>query len=386
MRTALDARALVRAGAILVVTALAVTLLSTFAASRGDHAAPAVHVAEASAGLVPLTDDGATVEPTAEATAEPAATTSASTHQTNQLAQNIFNGLAFGLLLALASVGLSLIYGTTGLSNFAHGEQVSFGAIMAYFLATQDKVSLPLLPFEFTIGLPLLIAAILAIVISGGTGWLQDKFLWGPLRKRRVGTTQQMIVSIGLSLALLNLLQWWIGGRKVRLSISIDRKWDWGPIQVSPQTLMSMGIAVACLLAVSGFLLYTRLGRATRAVSDNPSLAAASGIMVDSIVRLVWVLAAALAAVGGILLALYEQGSSFDAGARLLLLMFAAVTLGGLGQPFGALVGSIVIGLVAEISTVWLPPDLKFATALGILIVVLLFRPQGILGRAERVG
>ena len=127
-------------------------------------------------------------------------------------------------------------------------------------------------------------------------------------------------------------------------------------------------------------------GRATRAVSDNASLAAASGIKVDSIVRLVWVLAAALAAIGGILLALYEQGTAFDSGARMLLLMFAAVTLGGLGQPFGALVGSLVIGVVVEVSTVWLPPDLKFATALGILIVVLLFRPQGLLGRSERVG
>lgn len=389
MKAALDTRAVVRAGVILVVVALAVTLYSAFIGNAGSDPSRAVSAAGATTGSISMTatDDAATDQATeASAVPDAKAATSETPRQNNRLAQNIVNGITFGLLLALASVGLSLIYGTTGLSNFAHGEQVSFGAVLTYFLATSDKVSLPLIPKEFTIGLPLIVAAIVAIAVAGGSGWLQDKFLWGPLRRKRVGVVQQMIVSIGLSLALVNLLQWWMGGRKMRITTSIDTRHHWGPVDISNQTLISAGIAIVCLLGVSWFLLYTRLGRATRAVSDNPSLAAASGIRVDTIVRLVWILAAALAAVGGILLALYEQATSFDAGARMLLLMFAAVTLGGLGQPFGALVGSLVIGLVVEVSTVWLPPDLKFATALGILIVVLLFRPQGILGRVERVG
>ena len=398
MKTALDARAIIRAGAILVLAALAFTLTATFTnASASDNAVgSATHATVLAAG-----DDAGASEP-AEAPSDDGATTAPDERTTDQLAQNIVNGIAFGLLLALASVGLSLIYGTTGLSNFGHGEQVSFGALLTYFFATKDQLSLPLIPDQTVadvltklpghsekmayFGFNLWIAAILAIAISGFTGWLQDKYLWSKLRKRRIGVTQQMIVSIGLSLALVNLLQWWFGGRRVRLSIAIDERFDLGFAQIGKQTLVSMGIAAACLIGVSVFLLYTRLGRATRAVSDNPSLAAASGIKVDGIIRLVWVLATALAAVGGILLALYEQGTAFDAGSRLLLLMFAAVTLGGLGQPFGALVGSLVIGIVAEVSTVWLPPDLKFATALAILILVLLFRPQGILGRAERVG
>ena len=393
MKAALDTRAVVRAGVILVVVALAVTLYSTFIGGAGSDSSRAISAAGATTSTItttaineaqntPLIQAGVNTD-VATATAPGPAT---ATSENNRLAQNIVNGITFGLLLALASVGLSLIYGTTGLSNFAHGEQVSFGAVLTYFLATSDKVSLPLIPLKFTIGLPLIVAAIAAVLISGGTGWLQNKFLWSPLRRKHVGVVQQMIVSIGLSLALVNLLQWWMGGGKLRLSTSIDTRHHWGPIDISNQTIISMVISIACLLGVSWFLLYTRLGRATRAVSDNPSLAAASGIKVDSIVRLVWILATSLAAVGGILLALYEQATSFDAGARVLLLMFAAVTLGGLGQPFGALVGSLVIGVVVEVSTLWLPPDLKFATALGILIVVLLFRPQGILGRSERVG
>lgn len=320
------------------------------------------------------------------ASSETAAAAASSSGTFDLFIQNLFNGVVFGLLLALASVGLSLIYGTTALSNFAHGEMVTFGAMLTYWLATPQPVRIPLIPVDFNIGLPLIPAALLAIAISAGLGWVQDRIIWSQLRRRRVAMVQQMIVSIGLSLALVNFIQWWMGGRPVRLTTAIDPRNDYGPISVSNTTLISMAIAIAALLGVAFFLQRTRLGRATRAVSDNPALASASGIKVDSIIRLVWIMAAGLAALGGILLALYQQGIGFDDGTKLLLMMFAAVTLGGLGHPYGALVGSLIIGIVAEVSTVWLAPDLKFATALGILILVLLVRPQGILGRAERVG
>ncbi|GIG54485.1 branched-chain amino acid ABC transporter permease [Demequina activiva] len=378
MTKRIDRRAIVRALIVFVVAALAVFAVSTIGSTAmADTPDAATAVAQTSA----IHADAETTE--AEVTVDD---TAADAPGTNRIAQNVFNGLVFGLLLALASVGLSLIYGTTGLSNFAHGEQVSLGAMLAYFFATQQPVSLPLLPWEFVIGWPLWLAAIAAIVVAGGTGWLQDRFLWSKLRKRGVKMVQQMIVSIGLSLALLNLLQWWIGPDRLRVSIAIEERRQVGPIQLGDTTAVSIAISIAVLLAVAYFLLRTRLGRATRAVSDNPALAAASGIKVDAIIRLVWIMAASLAALGGILMALYDSGTKFDVGAKLLLLMFAAVTLGGLGQPFGALVGSLVIGVVVETSTLWLGPDLKYATALAILILVLLVRPQGILGRAERVG
>lgn len=308
------------------------------------------------------------------------------TSTSDQLIQATINGLVFGILLALASVGLSLIYGTTGLSNFAHGEQVTLGAILCFFFATKQPVTIPLLPFEFNFGFPLWLAALLAIAIAGGSGWLQDRFMWNPIRKRGVPSLQQMIVSIGLSLALLNLWQWWIGGDRYRIVTDIGERFQFGNFYIGKQTLLSVIIALIVLAGVSFFLLRTRLGRATRAISDNPALAAASGIRVAGVIRLVWVLAMALAGLGGILLALYENGFGFDSGGRLLLLMFAAVTLGGLGQAFGALIGSLVIGLVTEVSTIFVTPDMKYASALIILIVILLVRPQGILGRAERVG
>ncbi len=150
--------------------------------------------------------------------------------------------------------------------------------------------------------------------------------------------------------------------------------------------MVSIGISIVAILALAFWLQRTRIGKATRAVSDNPSLAAASGIDVDRVVRIVWIVAAAMAGLAGVLWAYYRPGIKWDMGAEILLLVFAAVTLGGLGTAFGALLGSLVIGLVVEVSTLWIPSDLKFAAPLVVLIGILLFRPQGILGRRERIG
>jgi branched-chain amino acid transport system permease protein len=122
-----------------------------------------------------------------------------------------------------------------------------------------------------------------------------------------------------------------------------------------------------------------------RAISDNPDLAASSGINVDSVIRQVWMFGAGLAAVGGVLFSI-SQDVNFEEGSGLLLLLFAAITLGGLGAAYGALLGGFIIGLFVSVSTVWVPTELKNVGALAVLILVLLVRPQGILGRAERIG
>jgi branched-chain amino acid transport system permease protein len=158
-----------------------------------------------------------------------------------------------------------------------------------------------------------------------------------------------------------------------------------GPIQLAPNDYWSMGVAVVVLLAVIFALVNTRIGKATRAVADNPALAAASGIDVDRVIRVVWVVGAMLAGLAGILLGL-AQGVNFQMGFQILLLIFAAVTLGGLGTAYGALIGSIVVGMFISVSTLVIPVELKNVGALGILIIVLLVRPQGILGRQQRVG
>ena len=265
--------------------------------------------------------------------------------------QQLYLGIIFGLLLGLMAVGMNLVYGTTGLSSFSHGEQVTLGGLMAY-AGTQ------------MLHMPVIVSAVFAVVIGGLTGLLQDQFIWGPLRRKRVGTMQQMIVTIGLSMALIQL----------------------GPITTNAPALICAGIALVVIIGVTVFLYCTRLGRAARAVSDNAALAAASGINVDSVVRIVWTISCALAALSGVLLGIYLNGIAWNTGVTLLMLMFAAVTLGGLGTANGALVGALVIGIVADVSTLVIPSDMRYASALAILILVLLVRPQGIFGKRNRIG
>jgi branched-chain amino acid transport system permease protein len=292
----------------------------------------------------------------------------------DQVVQRIFNGLNFGLLLALAAIGLSLIFGTTGLSNFAHSEMITFGALMT-------------LTFSTILHWPLWAGIGIALLLSAALGWTMDAALWKPLRKKGVGLIPLMIVSIGLSLALRYIFQFFYGGSTRQLpGATLPSTIRFGAVSLSWVDIASMGISVLVLLGVAYFLLRTRIGKATRAVADNPSLAAASGIDVDGVIRIVWVLGAFLAGLSGILWAYFRPGVSWDMGFQILLLVFAAVTLGGLGTAFGALVGSIVVGLFIEMSTLWLPSDMKYVGALVILILVLLVRPQGILGRKERIG
>ncbi len=158
-----------------------------------------------------------------------------------------------------------------------------------------------------------------------------------------------------------------------------------GPVLITPLQIGVSLVSLAVLVVASLMLQRTRLGKATRAVADNPALAAASGINVDRVIRLVWIGGAALAGLSGVGLGL-TQGFNYQFGFKILLLIFAAVVLGGLGTIWGALVGSFVIGILIEVSTIVVPAELKFVSALVVLIIVLVFRPQGILGRRERIG
>lgn len=287
-------------------------------------------------------------------------------------APKLVTGLIFGLLLALAAIGLSLIYGTTGLNNFAHGELVTFGALMAY-------------TFSGIFGWPAYFAIPAAVVLGGAFGWVQDAGLWKPLRKRGLGLIPLMIVTIGLSLVLRYVFVFIWGADRLSLPASPTPFLVIGPVSLRFTDVAGAITAIVLLLAVAFVLLRTKIGKATRAVADNRSLAAASGINVEGVIRVVWVGGAALAALSGIFIA-YYQSLRWDTGASILLLIFAAVTLGGLGTAFGALVGSLVIGVFINVSTIWIPENLKYVAALVVMILILLFRPQGILGRRERIG
>ena len=292
----------------------------------------------------------------------------------DQVVARIIYGINFGLMLGLAAVGLSLVFGTTGLSNFAHAEMVTFGAIAAFFLGG-------------VLGLPIWIAIPAAVLVSSLMGWGLDSGLWRPLRRRGLGLVQLMIVSIGLSLAVRYIFQFLVGGGTTQLPGFDSPKIKlFGATSLSIIDMASMVLSLVVIIAFAWWLMNTQTGKATRAISDNPDLAAASGIDVDGVIRTVWIVAAGLAGLAGVLWAYFRPGIKWDMGAQILLLIFAAVTLGGLGTAFGALLGSLVVGLLVEVSSLVIPADLKYVGALVVLIVILLVRPQGILGRKERIG
>jgi len=290
-------------------------------------------------------------------------------------------GLVFSLLLAMAALGLSMIFGTTGLTNFAHGELITFGALVAY--------GVDALPGTITIAgtnVTIAVSIIVAAIASAGFGWLNDRALWRPLRHRGTGLVAMMVVSIGLSIFLRNIFQYLAGASTHQYSqFSSPRPWTLGPILVTPKDVFIVTFSTVVLVLVVIALQRTKLGKATRAVADNTALAAATGINVDRVVSVVWIVGAMLAGLSGVLLGM-TQGFDYQLGFKILLLVFAATVLGGLGTAWGAIVGALVIGLFVEVSTLFIPAELKFVGALVVLIVVLLIRPQGLLGKAQRVG
>lgn len=281
-------------------------------------------------------------------------------------------GLRLGLILAVAAVGLSLVYSVSALVNFAHAELVSTGAVIA---------------FAFTaIGIPFWLAVICALGVGGVLGALNDLAIWRPLARYRMVPLSMMVVSIGIGIAGRNLLQLLFGANGRRYAAATkQRERSYGPIRLAPNDLWIMLICVVALGLVIYLLRRSRLGTAIRAVADNQDLASSSGIAVERIVTAVWVLCGMLATLAGVLYGLMLN-VKFDMGFTLLLAMFAAVVLGGLGSAAGAMIGAIIIGVVQETSGMFIDTAYKFVVALAVLIIVLMVRPQGILGKRERFG
>lgn len=287
--------------------------------------------------------------------------------------QLLVDGIRFGLLIAVCAVGLSLIYGTTGLTNFAHGELVTIGAVVAWYVNV--KAGVPLIP-----------ATLIAMVVGAAVGALNELAIWRPLRRRGTGLVAALVVSIGLSMLLRYLVQIVYGGfSSPYADFQTQRAVDYGVFTMTNRSLASIVISVVVLVLVALMLQRTKIGKAMRAVADNRDLAASSGIDVNRVILVVWMMGGALATLGGVLLGLSDQ-VQWDMGFRLLLLMFAGVTLGGLGTAYGALVGSLIVGVFVQMSTLVIPSDVKYVGGLLLLIVILVLRPQGILGSRARIG
>ncbi len=299
-----------------------------------------------------------------------------------QVLQLTLEGIKLGLFLAMGAIGLSLIFGTTGLVNFAHAEMVTWG-MFAAFVAEGAATAVGL---GGTKTGTILFASIAAMLVGGATGYLLDGAIFSRLRKRGTSLIAQMVVTIGLGILARYVILYFFGGSsRFFKSVSGQSAMRIGLVEITPSDLISVGLSIGVLVLVGLALQRTRIGRAMRAVADNRDLAESSGIDVQRVIRLVWVAGGALAALGGVFLGQADQ-VQWETGTRILLLIFAGVTLGGLGTAYGALVGCLMIGLGIQVSTLWIPSELKNLGALFLMVFILLIRPQGILGRKQRIG
>jgi branched-subunit amino acid ABC-type transport system permease component len=290
-----------------------------------------------------------------------------------QLAQLIVNGLISGSILALAGVGATLIFGIQRIANFAHGDFLTIGAYAA-------------LVVNVGIGQNLIAAAVGAMAAVAAFAVLAHFVLFRPLRAR--GTVAIALISVGLGLLIRNVIFIVAGSEIRRFGVSQSEVVEWGVVRLSPGQAIAIVVALVVAPLVALFLARTRLGKQMRAVADNRDLAAVAGIDVERIAVAVWILAGALAGLAGVMLGL-EQGA-FDPNLGLgpLFLIFTAVVLGGIGSAYGALVAGLVLGLAMELST-WnalaggLDAKFKPVLAFVLLILLLLYRPQGLFGKAR---
>ena len=281
------------------------------------------------------------------------------------IVQLILNGFVTGLLLALPALALTLIFGILKFPNFAIGAMLTLGSYAAWVANS-------------LFGMPLPIAAILSALTVAGVAVLSDILIFSRLRDR--GSITLLVASMGLSLIIENICRFGFGNSTRNFDFTIARPVRWHGLRVNQEQLITVGVVLVCVVLVQLLLFASPLGRAMRAVADNPSLAAVRGVERHVIARLTWALAGALAALSGVLAAL-DRAVDPLLGWNYQIPIFAAAILGGLGSPTGAITGAVVIGLAEELSSLFLPLNYRQVVSFLVILILLLVRTQGLFGR-----
>jgi neutral amino acid transport system permease protein len=289
----------------------------------------------------------------------------------HDVAQTGLTGLSLGAIYALGAVGLTLVYGILKLVNFAHGDFLTFGAYMAYLM-------------NVTWGMPLVLGIFFAMATTAMLGVFFEKVMWGPMRARRAGLLQLLLMSIGLAFLIRALIQY-VWSTELRfLDVNVIETVEVFGLRIGRTSLVILVVGIVLIAAIGLMLRYTLLGKQMRALSDNLELAETSGIDTSRVILYTWLFAGALAGLAGVMAAATTELRP-ELGFELLLPIFAAVILGGIGDAFGALAGGLVLGLIIELSTLFIEPRWKVTIGFVALIVVLIVRPQGIFGRAREI-
>src|SRR5918996_825514 len=289
----------------------------------------------------------------------------------HDVAQTGLNGLSLGSVYALGAVGLTLVYGILKLVNFAHGDFLTFGVYMAYLV-------------NVTWGMPLIVAIFLAMAMTALLGVFFERVMWGPMRRKGAGLLQLLLMAIGLAFLIRSGIQWFWGTEIRALDVNVIDTVELFGLRIGRTELIVIVVGVVVLSAVALMLRFSLLGKRMRAIADDRELAETAGIDTSRVILYTWIFAGALAGVAGGLAGAVTDVKP-ELGFELLLPIFAAVVMGGIGDAFGALAAGMVLGVVIEWSTLVVEARWKVAIGFVALILALVIRPQGIFGRAKAI-
>jgi len=280
-----------------------------------------------------------------------------------ELLQLVLFGVVLGGIIALGAVGVSLIFGILRFANFAHGDMMTLGAYLA--LVVVGPLALPMY-----LAFPLALAATAAVVVA------IDQVLFR--RLRRTAPVILLISSFGVALILRSAIQLVWGPDNVVYSSAIQLPWRFAGLRIRPDHVTILAITLGLVALLHLFLQRTRMGKAMRAMSDDPDLARITGIDTERVVIWTWITGGALAAAAGIFLGMDTRLNPL-LGWNVLLPVFAAALLGGIGKPYGAIAGGFVIGIATEVSTMFMAPVYKPAVAFALIVILLIIRPTGLM-------
>lgn len=279
--------------------------------------------------------------------------------------QTAFNGLITGVIMTLPALAVSLLFGVLKFPNFAVGSMMTVAAYIAFALNAQ-------------LGWPLLPATVVAAVAFGGLCILIDALTFEPLRER--GAITLMVASLGLGFVLENIARFAYGNAARSFAIEIARPFRFLELRMNREQMITLAVSFVAMVLIYLLLTRTPIGRAMRAVADNPQLALVRGIEIPRIIRWTWFIVGILLAVGGVLIGM-DRALEPPMGSNYIVAVFAAAILGGLGSPLGAFVGAMLIGIVSELSTLAIPPNYRIGIPLVVIAGILIFRPQGLFGQ-----
>ncbi|HET9783004.1 MAG TPA: branched-chain amino acid ABC transporter permease [Candidatus Dormibacteraeota bacterium] len=276
-------------------------------------------------------------------------------------------GLVSASVIALAAVGFTMQFGITNMINLAYGEVMIASAYVAYYIDHAGA----------SIWLAMIGGAVFGAVFS----FLINRFIYAPFQRKNTGPLGMVIVSLAVSLMISNILLPVVGYFSVSYRERFSNLMHFGAIALTVNQIAIIFLSVAVMLAIHGLLRYTRLGKAMRATAANPTLARNCGIPTQRVIDMVWLITGALCGLAGVVAALDSDSFTISSGAGFLITALAAAVLGGAGQPYGAMLGAVAIGLITELSAALWSPDYKNVVAFAILVLVMVLRPQGLLAK-----